>query len=108
MSLSRRHLLFAASTLPLLAGCAGSPSRKFTLRPFEGQPSGIGGSLSIAAPRALKSLDSERIAHRPDRLELQYYAGVDWVDRVPQMLQLLMIRSFQNGSNLQVTALDMP
>ena len=109
MSFSRRRLLFAAASLPLLASCAtsGQP-RKFTLSPVSGPAGGPGWSLSIAAPRALKSLDSERIAHRPDALELQYYTGADWVDRAPQMLQMLMIRSFQNRSNLQVTALDMP
>jgi cholesterol transport system auxiliary component len=109
---TRRHLLIAAATLPLLAGCSlssGMP-RKFSLRPAPLTPhmTQADWGLAIAAPRALKSLDSERIAHRPDALELQYYAGTDWVDRAPLMLQMLMVRSFQNGSNLQVTAQDTP
>ena len=108
MSLSRRRLLIAPSIMPLLASCAGSQPRKFSLRPVTGEPTGPNWSLTIAAPRALKSLDSERIAHRPDALELQYYAGADWVDRAPQMLQMLMIRSFQNRSRLQVTAQEQP
>jgi len=110
MSLTRRHLLLAAPVL--LAGCGvtATPPRIFSLRPLPPAPSADGTtwSLAIAAPRALKSLDSERIAHRPDALELQYYAGADWVDRAPQMVQMLMIRSFQNRTRLQVTAADSP
>jgi cholesterol transport system auxiliary component len=109
MSLSRRRLMIAASALPVLASCAGSQPRKFSLRPLPGDIiSPANGSLTVAAPRALKSLDSERIAHRPEALELQYYAGADWVDRAPQMLQMLMIRSFQNCTSLQVTAQEQP
>jgi cholesterol transport system auxiliary component len=108
--LTRRHLLLAAPIL--LAGCAmgGAPPRKFSLRPLAPAAGADGPtwSLGVAAPRALKSLDSERIAHRPDSFELQYYAGADWVDRAPQMLQMLMIRSFQNRTRLQVTATEAP
>lgn len=115
--LTRRHFLSQAGLTGLMAGSlaclsacgGGEAARTFGLRATPKQaPTGGGGSLAIALPKALKSLDSERIATRPDEFELQYFDEADWVDRAPDMLQLLIIRSFQNRTLLQVTAQNMP
>jgi cholesterol transport system auxiliary component len=107
--LTRRHFLHFAG-LATLTACGGSDAtRKFGLHASPPQePVGKTGSLAIALPRALKSLDNERIATRPDEFELQYFDKADWIDRAPDMLQMLIIRSMQNRTRLQVTAQNTP
>ena len=106
MTLSRRNLLIL--TPALLTGCIGGgpPPRHFGLNAAGvKQDNGPTWLLAVAEPKSLQYLDSERIAVRPESLEFSYYAGADWIDRAPAMLQMLTIRSFQNRTRLQVTAL---
>lgn len=65
-----------------------SPASRFMLRPptvttAERQSTVI----MITEPQAPSALDSERIALRPNDLEIQYYANARWADRLPRMLQ---------------------
>lgn len=103
--LTRRSLLLAGALAPL-AACSlggGSPPRKFALRPLPaGEAAGASWALGIDAPRALKGLDTERIAYRPGPYELEYYAGADWIDLAPDMIQMVLVRSFQNRTHLTV------
>ena len=116
-SLRRRSFVGWGLTLPfvtLVSGCvlpgSEAPPRQFGLSPLAPhQPAATAGwSLAVAPPRALQVLDTTRIAHRPGHLELQYYAGAAWQDRAPTMIQMLIIRSFQNDSRLQVVSDDAP
>jgi len=106
LALTRRRLLQVGSLAPL-AACSlggGSPPRKFGLRPQPAiEAAGPGWALGIDAPHALKGLDTERIAYRPGPYELQYYAGADWIDLAPDMVQMVLVRSFQNRTRLTVS-----
>lgn len=114
MSPTRRQLLCAAGLALPLAACGiggGNAPRRFTLEPLPPaplDPADPPGSVAIALPRSLQNLDSARIAYSPDRRETQYYAGADWIDRPPEMLRMLMIRSFQNRTRTLATAADLP
>jgi hypothetical protein len=105
LALTRRRLLQIGAVAPLAACSIGgsTPPRTFSLRP---QPpidtSGPGWALGIDVPKALKGLDSERIAYRTSEFELQYYADADWIDLAPEMVQMVLVRSFQNRTRLVV------
>lgn len=104
LALTRRRLLQIGALAPL-AGCAGGNApRTFSLRPLPpAEPSGPSFSLGIDAPKALKGLDSERIAYRSSAYEIQYYADADWIDLAPEMVQMVLVRSFQNRTRLSVS-----
>jgi len=105
-ALSRRRLLQVGSLAPL-AACSlggGNPPRKFGLRPLPAaEAAGPNWALGIDAPHTLKGLDTERIAFRPGPYELEYYAGADWIDLAPDMVQMVLVRSFQNRTRLTVS-----
>ena len=104
-ALTRRRLMQTGALVPLAACSLGgsNPLRKFGLRPLPAiEASGPSWALGIDPPHALKALDSERIAYRPGPYELQYYADADWIDLAPDMLQMVLVRSFQNRTRLAV------
>jgi cholesterol transport system auxiliary component len=106
LPLTRRRLLQIGALAPL-AGCSFGASvgpRKFSLHPLPAaEPGPAAWSLAIDAPRALKGLDSERIAYRAGAYEIQYYADADWIDLAPEMVQMVLVRSFQNRTKLDVS-----
>jgi cholesterol transport system auxiliary component len=99
------RLCLAAGLALLLAGCGvklpgeGPPPRLFILNPkttFAADLPKVGWQLVIETPTAPASLDTVRIAVRRTPLELDYYALAAWTDRVPSMIQTLLVDSFEN------------
>jgi cholesterol transport system auxiliary component len=107
--ITRRHLLQIGALAPVfapLAGCSigGGAPRTFALRPLPAaDAAGPSWSLGIDPPTALKGLDSERIAYHSGAYELEYYADANWIDLAPEMVQMVLIRSFQNRTRLAVS-----
>ncbi len=88
------------------AGCSaaitggGDPPRLYTLNPRSGFGAGlprVQWNLEVPAPISPQGLNTARIALRRSTVTLEYYAGVNWVDIAPEMVQTLLIQSFENS-----------
>jgi cholesterol transport system auxiliary component len=99
--------LSLASTMNACGLVGGPPPRQFTLHPVTGFPSGLAPvkwSLVVDEPSAPRQLDTSRIALMSGPFRVEYYADVEWTDDAPDMVQLLLIQSFQNTGRLPVVA----
>ena len=94
----------------LLGGCAAlelataEPPRLYELTPkstFDDLPT-VPGRLSIEVTTATAGLNSARIALRQTPTTLDYYAGANWVDVVPVMVQNLLLESLDNTGRIDV------
>lgn len=91
-----------------LSGCAafelgGPPPQLYTLSPkstFDPDLPNVTWQLLIQSPTAPAGLNSVRIALRETPFTLNYYAGVAWTDRAPQMVQTLLLESFENSGRI--------
>jgi cholesterol transport system auxiliary component len=106
----RRTLLLA---LPgALAACSaplggGSPPQLYTLSTQKEFPATLPrttAQLLIETPTAPGGLDTERIALMKTAISLDYFAGAAWTDRVPLMVQNLLVESFENTG--KISAID--
>ena len=102
----RRALLAVALTFGV-AGCGSvvgnlvaEPPDLFTLTPktvfADGLPK-VPWQLVVEEPTASGGLNNPRIARRSDPTELNYFAQAAWIDRAPEMVQTLMVESFENS-----------
>src|SRR5262249_59232750 len=68
----------------------------YVLRPEVTAPLGapVGWRLSVGSPDAPASLDTERIALSRTANTMDYFANAAWSDRVPLLLQRLLIQTF--------------
>lgn len=110
--LRRRTLLArglaAAGLAGLTAACGRLPIGKpppqmYTLTPKSTFPADLPEApwqLAIERPDAPAGLSSARIAVARQPLTLDYYSGVAWVDDAPNMVQRLLIESFENSKRI--------
>lgn len=64
----------------------------------DGAPAGW--SLAIEDPVATRAIDVSKIALVKSGSEYAYYAGGEWSDRAPRLVQLALVRSFQNSGRI--------
>ncbi|WP_420562400.1 ABC-type transport auxiliary lipoprotein family protein [Thalassobaculum sp.] len=110
--LPRRTLLAqglaAAGLAGLTAACSQlpigrPPPQLYTLTPKSTYPADlpqVPWQLAIERPSAPAGLSSARIAVAREPLTLDYYAGVAWVDDAPNMVQRLLVESFENSNRI--------
>ncbi|MEM6903300.1 MAG: ABC-type transport auxiliary lipoprotein family protein [Pseudomonadota bacterium] len=107
--LSRRIALFGLGAIPLLAGgCSlplpgGAQPRLYTLSPKSTYDPGlpqVDAQLLVEEPIAASGLNTARIVLRPDPYQIEYFASVAWADRAPNMVQTLLIESFENSQRI--------
>lgn len=108
--LARRRLLAALPPLAGLASCTAAdliasrpPPKLFELTPKSTFPPDLPQARStvrVEAVTATAGLNTTRIALRPSPTELDYYAGVLWIDVVPVMVQNLLIESLENSGRV--------
>jgi cholesterol transport system auxiliary component len=106
-----RTLIICSLALTLL-GCSilpepGEPTKKYTLQSVGGDE--IAKAFVTQRPRQLivdlptlyPPIDSTRIALKPQEQTIDYYADVEWADRLGTLLQESLIYSLQNAKRLR-------
>lgn len=101
----RRLAIFAPMALgacSILPG-QGDPPRMFTLTPkntFAQDLPRVDVQLMVDAPTAAQGLNTARIALQRSPVTMEYYARSVWSDPAPQMVQTLLIESFENTGRI--------
>jgi cholesterol transport system auxiliary component len=58
-------------------------------------------SLTVVRPSSNGFLDSNRISVRPQANELQVYQGANWLDTLPDLIQINLVESFENSGKIK-------
>ncbi|MBT3928927.1 MAG: hypothetical protein HOM52_11405 [Rhodospirillaceae bacterium] len=86
----------------MLAGDSPAP-KLFVLSPkstFANDIPKVTAQLVVEAPIASEGLNTHRIALRHSPLTLDYFAGARWTERVPLLVQTLLVESFENTKKI--------
>lgn len=86
-----------------LAGCGGGPTpTTFDLsapRDF-GKLKGSRAAIVVNEPTTVQTLDSDRMIVKDSGGALSFLGGAQWADRVPKLVQIRLIQTFENGSRI--------
>ncbi|MBN9671432.1 ABC-type transport auxiliary lipoprotein family protein [Roseibium aggregatum] len=102
---SRRSVLGVLGLGVLVSGCASTaPSAYYSLQAADvgslrGRSSRV--QVLVAAPRALKALDSSYIAVVEKGPVYTYFPGSAWADTLPNVVQLKLQETLQNTGRLR-------
>jgi len=107
-----RRLLLAMLPAFALAGCSnligpGEAPSLYTIDPaLAALPSGppVAWALSVQLPEASGSFDTTRIALTRAPGTLDYYANAAWPDRLPLLVQAVLVRGFQDSGRIPAVA----
>ncbi len=75
----------------------------FVLSPkstFSSELPRVTAQLVVEVPVASEGLNTHRIALRESPLTLDYFAGARWTERVPLLVQTLLVESFENTEKI--------
>lgn len=109
LHLTRRRTLASLATFalgPVLAACElpvpgqGPPPILYRLTPkstYDDTLPRVIWQLEVEVPFANAGLNTTRIVLYPNSTELEYYARASWTDRAPNMMQSLLVESFENS-----------
>jgi cholesterol transport system auxiliary component len=97
-----------------LAGCSavitggGDPPRLYTVNPRTGGAGAVRvqWTLEVPVPTAPQGLNTQRIALRRSAVSLEYYGGANWIDVAPEMVQTVLVQSFENSGAIAGVARD--
>lgn len=108
--LSRRGLKSLLPLLLVLGGCASmipgadrDPPQLYELRPtgsFAANLPRIRAQLLVETPTATASLRSSRIAIKTQPTKLDYLADSEWTDLATNLMQTLLVESFDNSGRI--------
>ena len=100
----------AVAAIVLVAACSGAflpgqkpPPKLFDLTPkstFDNDLPEANWQLLVEAPIAAAGINTSRIALKRSPTTLDYFAGAEWSDRAPALVQTLMIESFENTDKI--------
>ncbi|SNS17374.1 MULTISPECIES: ABC-type transport auxiliary lipoprotein family protein [unclassified Azospirillum] len=113
--LNRRALLGLALLAPL-AGCSpvrllngGRPPRLYLLTPARDFVAGlprVPWQLLVETPLANSAIDTPRIALGETANRITYFAEANWADTGPDMLQTLLVESFENSRRIVAVGVE--
>lgn len=92
-------VLAACGTLPV----GKPPPQLYSLTPKSTYPADLpfaDWQLGVDRPTSPAGLATARIAVAKQPLTLDYYAGAQWIDEAPNMVQRLLIESFENSDRI--------
>ena len=95
-------LFLGACSLPNLPG-SGKPPELYDLTPkstFSEDLPTVDWQLVVELPTAPAGLDTNRIAVRETATKISYIKDVTWIDRVPSLVQTLLVESFENSGRI--------
>lgn len=104
----KNKFLILGATL-MIAGCSSFlPGAKplgdlYDLTPksnFDEDLPNVAWQVVVEEPFAASSVNTDRIALRPQPTEVRYYADARWVDRAPRLVQTLLVESFENSGHI--------
>jgi len=107
--MNRRLFLRAGAgvgAVALLPGCASflakvdTPPNLFRLTPkstFGDDLRPVSWQLVVDQPYAAAAINTARIALMHNPIQIEYYARANWTDRAPDMVQGLIVESFENS-----------
>jgi cholesterol transport system auxiliary component len=104
---TRRSLMVGTMAVAglALAGCSSTnvPRAYDILAPstFPARAGAVRGQLLVVEPKAIASLDTERIAVRGPGGAYSYLSDGAWADRLPKLLQARIIQAFENANRLR-------
>jgi cholesterol transport system auxiliary component len=114
----RRRLLALAGLAPLAASCSniipgtGAPPQIYVLTPkstfvaFVAEMPSVDWQLVVDTPTASTELDTTRIVLSRTPVTIDYFGDAAWPDRAPQMIQTLILESFENTGKILAIARD--
>lgn len=113
--LTRRRLLALASLMPL-AGCSpatlltgGKVQRVYVLTPAREFTAGLARApwqLLVETPLANAAVDTPRIVLGETSNRMTYYSGASWADTGPDMMQTLLVESFENSRRIVAVGVE--
>jgi cholesterol transport system auxiliary component len=95
--------LLATACQNIIPGSSRDPPRLYELTPKSTFPKTlprINKQLIIETPHASSGLQSSRIAVKVRRTTLDYYERSEWTDLAPNLVQTLLIESFDNSRRI--------
>ena len=90
-------------TLDGLLTSGGPPPRLYVLTPkstFADALPHVESQLVVELPIASEGLNTHRIALRDSPLTLDFFANARWTEGAPQMVQTLLVESFENTGKI--------
>jgi cholesterol transport system auxiliary component len=109
---SRRGFLLSTASLVLLGGCGlvgPVPERLYRLEPPPRAASGLPAvrwRLAVSLPLAAEALDTDRVALGRPEAGFDYFADAAWTDRVPPLVEGLLIRRFEDSGRILAVSRD--
>lgn len=103
--------MMVATAAAALAGCAlpgsGEPPQLYSLTPkstFDPDLPAVDWQLIVERPITSAGLNSQRIALQRTPVTLDYFAHASWTDTAPQLVQSLLIESFENTGKIRAVS----
>jgi cholesterol transport system auxiliary component len=92
-----------------LAACLGGgpPPKLYTLMPATDLPANLPNlpaQLLVETPESSDALNTRQIALSHAALNFDYFAGADWTDNAPALVQTLLVESFESSGHVTAVA----